>query len=325
MVPEAADVIHCYGIPESLGTVIEKLKVDSEFYMKYNIGKKPDFAQLIERVEQPAVNFDENHIRQSITMGEMENYKEQSQKVAQYYNQWQSGYDEVYGDTIQAFRPAEKESLMKYITTSAGIADGQRILDAGCGIGGPAIWIAKKFNVQIAAVTISQTQADRAILSAAQEGIGSRIDVKCLDYHELSGHFERDSFDRVIFLESLGHSGDPAKAIAEAFAVIKPGGNIYIKDFYYKEPSDTYWRDRIDRTIGNINRFYQYNTLSLTQTISALRANGFEIDFIRKFDFKDDISIRMEFEQRFGIDIFGGEPEFAPAEWLEIKCIKPLL
>jgi cyclopropane fatty-acyl-phospholipid synthase-like methyltransferase len=251
-------------------------------------------------------------------------YHDQSQKVALYYDQWQPGYDQVYGDTIQAFRPQEKEDLMKYISASAGLADGQIILDAGCGIGGPAIWIAKKCAVEIKAVTISPIQADQARKAVADQNLSSGIQVLCADYHELSTRFESNYFDRALFLESLGHSGDPGKAISETFTVLKPGGSIYIKDFYYKEPNDTFWADRIKRTIDNINRLYQYNTLNLTHTISALRAAGFEIDFIRRFAFHDDISIRAEFERRFNIDIFGGEEEFTPAEWLEIKCTKPL-
>jgi len=252
-------------------------------------------------------------------------YTSQSEKVARYYDEWQEGYDRVYGDTIQAFRPTETAALLKYIISSAAITDGQKILDAGCGVAGPAIRIAEKFDVNITAVTVSLLQADRASRSVTDKGLTSRIQVYCADYHELSAHFEVNSFDRVLFLESLGHSGEPAKAIAEAYAVLRPGGSIYIKDFYYKEPADEYWKGRISKTIDNINRLYQYNTLNLTKTIIALRAVGFEIHFIRKFAFKDDISIRQEFESRFNIDIFGGEPEFAPAEWLEIKCLKPAL
>jgi hypothetical protein len=55
----------------------------------------------------------------------------------------------------------------------------------------------------------------------------------------------------------------------------------------------------------------------------ALRSAGYEIEFVRKFRFRDDIGIRFRFEHQAGIDIFEGKPEFAPAEWLEILCIKP--
>jgi cyclopropane fatty-acyl-phospholipid synthase-like methyltransferase len=252
-----------------------------------------------------------------------ENYKQQSQKVASYYDEWQKGYNEVYGDFIQAFRPTDSGELMKYIADGAAIENGIKILDAGCGVGGPAMWLASNFDVAVSCITVSEVQVKQATESIAKENLSDKINVLRGDYHELNLHFEKNYFDRILFLESLGHSGEPAKAIAEAVEVLKPGGSIYIKDFYYKEPANAYWRNRIQKTIANINQLYSYNCLNLLDTVRAIREVGFEIEFIRKFSFTDDISIRLDFESRFGIDIFGGELEFYPAEWLEIKCVKP--
>jgi hypothetical protein len=69
-----------------------------------------------------------------------------------------------------------------------------------------------------------------------------------------------------------------------------------------------------------MNESYCYNTLQLLPILEALRANDFEIEFIKKFDFKDDTGIRAEFEKDQKIEIFKGFNEFWPAEWLEIKC-----
>ncbi|MES2619989.1 MAG: class I SAM-dependent methyltransferase [Bacteroidota bacterium] len=252
-----------------------------------------------------------------------EDYRQQSKKVADYYNQMQQGYNEVYGDTIQAFRPTKKDELMNHIAASAGIKSGMKILDAGCGVCGPATWLAKNFHLNVSGLTISDVQVAQAQEVIAKANLSANVNVTLGDYHELENYFPKNTFDTVLFLESLGHSGDSAKAIASAYEVLKPGGSIYIKDFYYKEPNDAHWRSRIEKTIANIDRLYSYNTLNLNQTLTALRSVKFEIEFIRKFSFSDDISIRLEFESRFGIDIFGGETEFTPAEWLEIKCIKP--
>ena len=251
-----------------------------------------------------------------------EHYKKQSEKTAAYYNAFQHGYNEVYGEIIQAFRPSDTNDLMRAIVSGADLHDGLNILDAGCGRCGPAIWLAERFDMTICAVTISEIQCTEANQDINQKGLKDKIKVILGDFHELTHLSDKNSFDRVLFLESLGHAGDPATAIAQSFEMLKPGGAIYIKDFYYKEPNDSYWRGRIEKTIENINQNYSYNTLNLTDTIRSLRAVGFDIDFIRKFNFKDDISIRFAFENRFGIDIFGGEAEFAPAEWLEIKCTK---
>lgn len=250
-------------------------------------------------------------------------YKDQSEKTANYYDTFQHGYNEIYGDMIQAFRPTDTDELMKAIVSGADLYEGLWVLDAGCGIGGPAIWLASKLNMQISGVTISAMQVAEAQSKIKAADVSDRVQIIKGDYHQLSDLFKDHLFDRVLFLESLGHSGEPDKVISEAFAVTKPGGTIYIKDFYYKEPNNRDFAQRISKVIANIDKAYSYNTLNLPDTIRSLRAAGFEIEFIRKFNFKDDISIRFEFEKKFGIDIFDGEPEFAPAEWLEIKCIKP--
>ncbi len=324
MVPENVPVYHYFGLPDKNGVEVEKYVVDSDFYLTYTIGKKPEGVQLVETIDQPAVTFSEEVFRKKTSLNGS-SYKPQSKKTAEYYNTMQQGYSEVYGDTIQAFRPSNKDALMNYIATSAGIKNGDKILDAGCGVAGPAIWIALSNDVKISGVTISEVQAKQAVNEIDRKNLAGKIEILQGDYHELSALFPENSFDKVLFLESLGHAGVPERVILESFKVLKPGGNIYIKDFYYKEPNNEHWKKRIRKTIENINRLYSYNTLNLNNTLSALRSASFEINFVRKFSFVDDISIRQQFESKFGIDIFGGEPEFYPAEWLEIKCVKPML
>jgi cyclopropane fatty-acyl-phospholipid synthase-like methyltransferase len=252
-----------------------------------------------------------------------EEYKTQSQKVAAYYDEWQEKYNAVYGNIIQAFRPGNADALMEYIAQSIGAKQGQQIIDAGCGIGGPATWLAENKGVQVNGVTISAKQVSEANEYIKSKGLTDKVKIEQGDYHEMGSRFENGKYDGVLFLESLGHSGNPAVAIKEAAKLIKPGGFVYIKDFYRKTPDNAQQQARIDKVIDNINRLYSYNCLDLNNTIDALRKEGLEIDYIRKFGFKDDIGIRFEFESRYGIDIFGGEPEFTPAEWLEIRCIKP--
>lgn len=323
MVPENVPVWHCYAgntTPNSGTDYIEVYEVDTDFYMRYTIGQKPEGVPLIATREQERIALNEEQLQQQ-TAPLFDN--EQSAQTAQYYDQWQHGYDAVYGNVIQAFRPQDTESLLHYIAQSAGINRNDEVLDAGCGVAGPAIWLAIHYNTRIQGITISAVQAEQASRRVQQQQLQNQVQIQLGDYHLLDKYYDESTFDKVLFLESLGHAGQPEKVIEQAYRVLKPGGAIYIKDFYYKEPGDVNMQQRIHRTIDNINRLYSYNTLNLTHTIASLRKAGFEIDFIRKFGFTDDISIRYAFEEKFGIDIFGGEPAFTPAEWLEIKCIKP--
>lgn len=251
-------------------------------------------------------------------------YKEQSKKVADYYDKWNDRYDAVYGKIIQAHRPPNDEDLLNYTLTSAGLQDGQTILDAGCGNCGPAIYFAKALKVYVEGLSISPYQVEESKRRIAENGLQERISVTCGDYHELSGLYTANKFDRILFLESLGHAGNPSSAIASAYEILKPGGEIYIKDFYAKKSLDNLFQEKINQVVSNLNRHYSYNVMDLESTIGALRKSNFEIDFIKRIDFKNDASIKNDFEAQFGIDLFEGMEEFYFAEWLEIKCFKPL-
>lgn len=52
-----------------------------------------------------------------------------------------------------------------------GLKPGMKVLDVGCGIGGPAREIAKFIGCHIVGITINQSQVDRAVYLTAQEGL----------------------------------------------------------------------------------------------------------------------------------------------------------
>ncbi len=243
--------------------------------------------------------------------------------VEQYYENWTQRYLDVGGDVIQAVRTTHIEDLLDYFMEGADLQPNERILDAGCGVCGPAIHFAKKLPLSIQGITISQKQVNIAKAKIQEAGLESAISVIKGDYHELEKHYPLDSFDKILFLESLGHAAAPDQVLRSAFKVLNPGGYIYIKDFYTKESDDPAEQKKIAEVVANINRFYAYNTLDLHLMISTLRRTGFEIIFMKKPEFQDDISIRAEFEERFDINIFGQYEAFAPSDWLEIKCRKP--
>jgi hypothetical protein len=47
-----------------------------------------------------------------------------------------------------------------------------------------------------------------------------------------------------------------------------------------------------------------------------------KLNFIKSFDFQDDISVRSDFETKNQIELFEGKSEFMPADWFEIKFTK---
>jgi cyclopropane fatty-acyl-phospholipid synthase-like methyltransferase len=240
--------------------------------------------------------------------------------VARHYDQLTADYMAVGGDIIQALRPTDSNQLLEYLTSSIGLRDGMHVLDAGCGIGGPAIYFAERLRILVDGVTISSQQAAIACEKVAERRLSDRVRIRVGDYCKLEQLYRGQLFDVVMFIESLGHSANPGMAIRSAFNVLRPGGLIYIKDFYPRASSSLLEQLDIDEVIENINENYCYNTLDLVDVISALRRTGFEINSIKKPDIAGDFSYTESFEKRVKLNTF--TKTLQAVEWLEILCTK---
>ncbi len=251
----------------------------------------------------------------------MEKYS--PQQVQAYYDQFTDSYMEIYGDVIQAFRPSDTTQLLDYVGRSAGINWGMKVLDLGCGVAGPAIHFAYRWNAGVTGITISPVQYEMGLEKIRKAQQENNIHLLLGDYHQLSQLPLQDNyFDIALFLESLGHSNDVPIALENAYNKVKLSGKIYIKDFFKRKAATAEEQQKIDHVVENINRYYNYNTLDLEETVGALTTAGWGNVVVQPFDFIDDITVRYQFEKVNGIDIFEGQPEFYPADWLQITAHK---
>lgn len=157
------------------------------------------------------------------------------EQVKEYYNKMTASYLDVYGDVIQAFRPTDTVKLLDYIGRSAGLNWNLNVLDLGCGVAGPAIHFAKRWNVNIDGITISEVQLNEGNNKVIEASLQDKIQLKLGDYHHLeNSEIENNFYDFVLFLESLGHSNNVQLAIENAHKKLKTNGILYIKDFYKK-------------------------------------------------------------------------------------------
>jgi cyclopropane fatty-acyl-phospholipid synthase-like methyltransferase len=249
--------------------------------------------------------------------------------VADFYNATTDKFLQVYGEVIQAFRTKNVEDYLEYTIVSAELQNGQHILDAGCGVCGPAIYFAQQLpQITIEACTISPVQVEIAINKIAEKNVSDRVKVTCGDYHFLQDLYAAEQFDRVLFLESFGHSKNKTLAIEAAKKVLKPGGKIYIKDLFVRESEDEWEQLRIHQICEQINRAYAYEVGNLYQVVSALRRKGFIVHYIRipqiELSAFEHLSISNEFQNLFDIGkIESWDGYIFPIDFYEILAEKP--
>ena len=100
------------------------------------------------------------------------------------------------------------------------------VLDAGCGLGGTMLDLAGRCAARFTGVTLSGRQADIARSAIAKAGFAGRIAVHVGSYDAPPS----GPFDLVLAIESLAHSPQPARSVAELAALLPPGGRFAIVD-----------------------------------------------------------------------------------------------
>jgi len=93
------------------------------------------------------------------------------------------------------------------------IRPGARILDAGCGIGGSAIWLARTFGAFVTGITPVESQVERARRIAGELGVADRVQFMEQDYTCTT--FPDASFDVVWAMESVCHAADKGPSIGK--------------------------------------------------------------------------------------------------------------
>jgi len=160
------------------------------------------------------------------------------------------------------------------LAEQAGIQPGDRILDAGCGVAGPAVIIATHYpDVMIDCVTNSDRQSEIARRTIETAGLSDRVRVQVADYQQLP--FGSESFDQVLFFESTGYASDLGRTYGESYRVLKPGGRLYVKDVFCRstplDVAQTEQMETFDELWGCVR------SKTMDESVDAIVGAGFEV------------------------------------------------
>lgn len=106
-----------------------------------------------------------------------------------------------------------------------------RLLDIGCGIGTPALYLNRKFNCQINGVSNSPNGINKANDNAHKNNVSEKVSFYLRD--ALSTEFESNSFDVVWVMEMSHLISNKQGLIDECFRVLKKGGELVLCDLMF--------------------------------------------------------------------------------------------
>ena len=209
--------------------------------------------------EKAPANPRENALTSPTTVQEVANfYNQKTQTVLRRYGpgprvHYRTGFvdEPLAPTTIAALRKQIVASQERVLTHAADFWQLRRlpfrdVLDAGCGLGGAAIFWAQEFGARVTAATIAPIHVDLVARLAAQAGVGSLVRPLLSDVSAVPGE---NCYDAAVALDS-SDTFPRASWFRRLATLLRPGGRVFIYDCFlerpeYAEPIDRHWCSQI--------------------------------------------------------------------------------
>lgn len=134
-------------------------------------------------------------------------------------------------DGVQTLEEAE-ETALRITAERAGVQDGERVLELGCGWGAMSLYLAERFpDCQITGVSNSHRQ--RAFIEAERDRRGlANLEIITADMNDFQAP---GVYDRIISIEMLEHMRNHRLLYQRIHDWLKPGGRFLMHIFVHRE------------------------------------------------------------------------------------------
>jgi len=113
----------------------------------------------------------------------------------------------------------------------AGLVDGQRVLELGCGWGSLTLWMAERYRAsRITAVSNSASQREHIVAEARRRGLGN-VEVLTCDMNAFDAGAR---FDRVLSVEMFEHLRNWRTMFERVAGWLAPGGRFFMHVFCHR-------------------------------------------------------------------------------------------
>jgi cyclopropane-fatty-acyl-phospholipid synthase len=145
-----------------------------------------------------------------------------------------------YKEPKSTLQEAEEEALRQTVA-HADLADGQSILELGCGWGSLSLWMARQFpHSEVTAVSNSNTQREYIEREAAARGLKNLRVVTA----DMNAFDPARQFDRIVSVEMFEHIMNWRELMTRVRSWLAPDGRFFMHIFTHR--SGAYLFDRAD-------------------------------------------------------------------------------
>ena len=142
---------------------------------------------------------------------------------------------------------------------------GDRVLDVGCGIGGPSRFVADRFGCNVLGVDLLPIRTETARALTVMTGMDDRIEYRAADATALP--LEDGSFTQAWMLDMSIHVRDKPRLFSEVARVVRDGGLLVLHDQTGPLPP----------TMRPVKRVAPFLAPSLSQLIRIVEDAGFKL------------------------------------------------
>ena len=142
---------------------------------------------------------------------------------------------------------AAERAMLELTCERAGLADGQDVLELGCGWGSLSLWMAAQYPAsRITAVSNSQSQ--RAFIEARRDAQGLKnLEIITCDMNDFT---TESRFDRVVSVEMFEHMRNYRELMRRISGWLKPGGQLFVHIFCHRELAYVFQTEGDDNWMG---------------------------------------------------------------------------
>jgi cyclopropane-fatty-acyl-phospholipid synthase len=135
-----------------------------------------------------------------------------------------------YKEAKSTLQEAEEEALRQTVE-HADLADGQSILELGCGWGSLSLWMARQFpHAQVTAVSNSQSQRIHIETEAAARGLNNLRVVTA----DMNAFAPGRQFDRIVSVEMFEHMMNWRELMTRVKSWLAPDGRFFLHIFTHR-------------------------------------------------------------------------------------------